>query len=161
MVNHPFHLQPYEDPPGASSSEEEMETGTDTETETETEEEEANDVIEISSDNETETLVTAASSSPRKKRPRVEETTTRMHDTKDKTGEEEDWFDKSFLVQAIACFGVSEDSVKQRWSMVPMEVKKRIEDKWTALQAKEFELVMQKAYILYEVTSALANTSIP
>ncbi|KFK36333.1 hypothetical protein AALP_AA4G109100 [Arabis alpina] len=74
---------------------------------------------------------------------------------------EEDWFDKSYLVRAIASFGVSEDLVKQRWSMVAMETKKIIEDKWRELQAKEIEFMMLKTNFLCEVTSAMAKTLNP
>ncbi|VVA93499.1 unnamed protein product [Arabis nemorensis] len=74
---------------------------------------------------------------------------------------EGDWFDKSFLIEAMASFGVSEDSVKERWSILPMETKKRMEEKWKVLQAKEIELLLQKTYFMYDVIFAMAAISSP
>lgn len=68
-----------------------------------------------------------------------------------------DWFETSFLVRSIASLGVDEFSVKQRWSNVPVETKKRMEDKWKLLQAKEFGIVLEKAEFLCEVSSVIAE----
>ncbi|KAF3575480.1 hypothetical protein DY000_02031602 [Brassica cretica] len=70
-----------------------------------------------------------------------------------------DWFENSFLVRGIAGFGVDEHYVKQRWSLVPVETKKRVEEKVKMLQAKEIEFVLQKTKILHEVTSMIAEAS--
>ncbi|KAJ0254671.1 transcription factor [Hirschfeldia incana] len=70
-----------------------------------------------------------------------------------------DWFEKSFLVRGIAGFGVDESYVKQGWSLVPLETKKRVEEKFKKLQAEEIEFVLQKTEILREVTSMIAQAS--
>ncbi|KAJ0265807.1 hypothetical protein HA466_0020370 [Hirschfeldia incana] len=70
-----------------------------------------------------------------------------------------DWFENSFLVKGIAGFGVDEHCVKQRWSLVPVETKKKVEEKFKLLQAKEIEYVLQKAEVLHEVTSMIAEAS--
>ncbi|CAH8386826.1 unnamed protein product [Eruca vesicaria subsp. sativa] len=70
-----------------------------------------------------------------------------------------DWFENSFLVKAIAGFGVDEHCVKQRWSLVPGEAKKKVEEKLKVLQAKEIEFVLQKTEVLHEVTSMIAEAS--
>lgn len=68
-----------------------------------------------------------------------------------------DWFEKSFLVRSIESIGVDEHSVKQRWSKLPVETKKRIEEKLKMLQDKELECALHKANLLHEVTSAIAQ----
>ncbi|KAF3599316.1 hypothetical protein F2Q69_00037023, partial [Brassica cretica] len=73
--------------------------------------------------------------------------------------EKYDWFEKSFLVRGIAGFGVDESYVKQRWRLVPIETKKKVEEKVKMLQAKEIEFVLQKTEILHEVTSMIAEAS--
>ncbi|CDY32382.1 hypothetical protein HID58_013585 [Brassica napus] len=73
--------------------------------------------------------------------------------------EKSDWFENSFLVRGIAAFGVDEHYVKQRWSLVPVETKKRVEEKVKMLRAKEIEFLLQKAKILHEVTSMIAEAS--
>lgn len=70
-----------------------------------------------------------------------------------------DWFENSFLVKGIAGFGVDEHCVKQRWSLVPVETKKKVEEKLKLLQAKEIEYVLQKTEVLHEVTSMIAEAS--
>ncbi|KAF3569192.1 hypothetical protein DY000_02012744 [Brassica cretica] len=70
-----------------------------------------------------------------------------------------DWFDNSFLVQGIAGFGVDEHHVKQRWSLVPVETKKKVEEKLKLLQAKEIEFVLQKTEVLHQVTTMIAEAS--
>ncbi|XP_010489079.1 PREDICTED: probable transcription factor At1g44810 [Camelina sativa] len=67
-------------------------------------------------------------------------------------------FDKSFLVPSIVSLGgVDECSVKHKWSKVPMETKKRIEDKLKLVEAKEFELLLQKSDIVKEVASVFTQ----
>lgn len=70
-----------------------------------------------------------------------------------------DWFDKSFLVRAIAGFGVGEFTVKEKWSLVSVENKKMVEEKLKLLQDKEFEFVLEKTEFLHEVTSMIAEAS--
>ncbi|KAF8047890.1 hypothetical protein N665_2777s0002 [Sinapis alba] len=70
-----------------------------------------------------------------------------------------DWFEKSFLVKAIAGFGVDEHYVKQRWSLVPVETKKKVGEKLKLLQDKEIEFVLEKTEVLHEVTSMIAEAS--
>ncbi|XP_010416136.1 PREDICTED: probable transcription factor At1g44810 [Camelina sativa] len=72
--------------------------------------------------------------------------------------ESSDLFDKSFLVPLIVSLGgVDECSVKHKWSKVPMETKKRIEDKLKLVEAKEFELLLQKSDIVKEVASVITQ----
>ncbi|CAH8351247.1 unnamed protein product [Eruca vesicaria subsp. sativa] len=70
-----------------------------------------------------------------------------------------DWFEDSFLVGTIASLGVGERFVKQKWSMVAVETKKKLEEKWKLLQAKEMELVLQKTDFMREVGSVIAEAS--
>ena len=74
-------------------------------------------------------------------------------------GGADDWFEDSFLVGSIAGLGVSEQFVKQKWSMVTVETKKRMEDKWKLLQAKEMELVLHKTHFMREIGSVIAEAS--
>ncbi|WZY88326.1 probable transcription factor At1g61730 isoform X1 [Brassica rapa] len=71
----------------------------------------------------------------------------------------DDWFEDSFLVGSIAGLGVSEQFVKQKWSMVTVETKKRMEKKWKLLQAKEMELVLHKTDFMREIGSVIAEAS--
>lgn len=70
-----------------------------------------------------------------------------------------DWFEDSFLVGSIAGLGVSERFVKEKWSMVTVETKKRMEEKWKLLQAKEMELVLHKTDFMREIGSVIAEAS--
>ncbi|KAG7584978.1 GLABROUS1 enhancer-binding protein family [Arabidopsis thaliana x Arabidopsis arenosa] len=70
-----------------------------------------------------------------------------------------DWFDNSSLVRMIAGLGVDEYYVKQQWSLVPVETKKMIEEKFKLLQAKELEFVLEKTKFLQEVTSMIVEAS--
>ncbi|KAF8088512.1 hypothetical protein N665_0538s0013 [Sinapis alba] len=70
-----------------------------------------------------------------------------------------DWFEDSFLVGSIAGLGVSERFVKEKWSMVTVETKKRMEGKWKLLQAKEMELVLDKTDFMREIGSVIAEAS--
>lgn len=70
-----------------------------------------------------------------------------------------DWFEDSFLVGSIASLGVGERFVKQRWIMVAVETKKKMEEKWKLLQAKEMELVLEKTDFMREVGSLIAEAS--
>ncbi|KAG7544172.1 GLABROUS1 enhancer-binding protein family [Arabidopsis thaliana x Arabidopsis arenosa] len=69
----------------------------------------------------------------------------------------DDWFHNSFLVRSIASFGVSEDSVKRRWSLVHTEKKKMLEDKWRVLTTNEAKFVLQKIELLHEVVSLIID----
>ncbi|KAJ4870749.1 DNA-binding storekeeper protein-related transcriptional regulator [Raphanus sativus] len=66
---------------------------------------------------------------------------------------------KSFLVRGIAGFGVDESYVRQRWRLVPVESRKKVEEKVKMLQAKEIEFVLHKTEILRDVTSMIAEAS--
>ncbi|CAA7034255.1 unnamed protein product [Microthlaspi erraticum] len=70
-----------------------------------------------------------------------------------------DWFEKSFLVGAIASIGVDESYVKEKWSLVPVETKKKVADKVKVFQGKEFEFVVLKHEFLHEVTSMLLEST--
>ncbi|KAL1192916.1 putative transcription factor [Cardamine amara subsp. amara] len=67
------------------------------------------------------------------------------------------WFEKSFLFESIMSFGVDEQCVKQRWSKVPVETKKRIEEKLKIVQAKEFDLLMMKTEIMRDASTVLCE----
>ncbi|KAH0885266.1 hypothetical protein HID58_061362 [Brassica napus] len=60
---------------------------------------------------------------------------------------------------SIAGLGVSERFVKEKWSMVTVETKKRMEEKWKLLQAKEMELVLHKTDFMREIGSVIAEAS--
>ncbi|KAL1224966.1 putative transcription factor [Cardamine amara subsp. amara] len=68
-----------------------------------------------------------------------------------------DWFEKSFFIRWMESIGVDEHLIKERWSKVQVEAKKRIEDKLKLLQDKEIECALQKTNLLYEVASAMAQ----
>ncbi|CAH8256207.1 unnamed protein product [Arabidopsis lyrata] len=70
-----------------------------------------------------------------------------------------DWFDNSSLVRMITGLGVDEFYVKQQWSLVPVETKKIIEEKFKLLQAKELEFVLEKTKFLQELTSMIVEAS--
>ncbi|KAL1224963.1 putative transcription factor [Cardamine amara subsp. amara] len=82
-----------------------------------------------------------------------------------------DWFENSFLVGLVESLGVG--SVKERWSLVPVESKKKLEDKLKLLQgkeleckkieemlkAKELECVRQRSDLLNELISVITQGS--
>lgn len=70
-----------------------------------------------------------------------------------------DWFDNSSLVRMIASLGVDEYYVKQQWSLVSVESKKIVEEKYKLLQAKELEFVLEKTKFLNEVASMFVEAS--
>ncbi|XP_018458077.1 probable transcription factor At1g61730 [Raphanus sativus] len=72
---------------------------------------------------------------------------------------ESDWFEKYFLVRGIAGFCVDEHYVKQCWRGLPVETKKKVEEKVKMLQANEIEFVLHKTQILHEVTSMIVGAS--
>ncbi|XP_010495915.1 PREDICTED: probable transcription factor At1g44810 [Camelina sativa] len=76
----------------------------------------------------------------------------------DGDSESSDLFDKSFVVPLIVSLaGVNECSLKQKWSKMPVETKKRIEDKLKLVEAKEFELLLLKSDIVKEVASVFTQ----
>ncbi|CAA7029731.1 unnamed protein product [Microthlaspi erraticum] len=50
-------------------------------------------------------------------------------------GEEPDWFQESYLVPAMESIGV--EFVLQKWSLVPYKAKRKIEEKYKAMDAEE------------------------
>lgn len=48
-----------------------------------------------------------------------------------------DWFENSFLLRSVESLGV--ESVRHKWSMVPIETKKKIEERLELLEANECE----------------------
>ncbi|XP_010435246.1 PREDICTED: probable transcription factor At1g44810 [Camelina sativa] len=66
-------------------------------------------------------------------------------------------FEKSFLVRTIAGLGVDEFSVKEKWSKVSLETKKRIEEKLKLVEAKEYELLRLKSDTLKEVAYVMTR----
>ncbi|ESQ42784.1 hypothetical protein EUTSA_v10015525mg [Eutrema salsugineum] len=67
-----------------------------------------------------------------------------------------DWFENSFLVPSLASFGFYEHDVKQRWSFLPVETKKKLEERFEMLQAKEeCYYVSEKIKLLHEVASLI------
>ncbi|CAH8276840.1 unnamed protein product [Arabidopsis lyrata] len=69
------------------------------------------------------------------------------------------WFEKSFLVRVIVSLGMDECFVKWKWSKVPVEIKKKIEEKMKMVEGKEFQLLSLKIDVLKEVTSLIAETN--
>ncbi|CAN8245141.1 unnamed protein product [Cochlearia groenlandica] len=70
-----------------------------------------------------------------------------------------DWFGNSFLVKAIASSGLDEYCVKQRWSSVSEENKKKVEEKMKVLQDKEIEFVTEKTALMSEVMSMICEAN--
>ncbi|CAE5960276.1 unnamed protein product [Arabidopsis arenosa] len=70
-----------------------------------------------------------------------------------------DWFVNSSLVGSIASFGVAEDVVKQRWSMVSMKTKKKLEEKFKLLKDKESEYLWLKTSFFHEVNSMITEAN--
>ncbi|CAE5960295.1 unnamed protein product [Arabidopsis arenosa] len=70
-----------------------------------------------------------------------------------------DWFLNSALVGSIASFGVAEEVVKQRWSMVSMKMKKELEEKFKLLKEKEYEYLWLKTRFFHEVNSLIAEAN--
>lgn len=82
-----------------------------------------------------------------------------------------DWFENSFLVGLVESLGV--DSVKKRWSLVPIESKKKLEEQLKLLQGKELECkkieemlkgkevecVRQRSDLLNEVISVITKSN--
>ncbi|XP_010440563.1 PREDICTED: probable transcription factor At1g44810 [Camelina sativa] len=66
-------------------------------------------------------------------------------------------FEKSFLVRTIAGLGVDAFSVKEKWSKVSVETKKRIEEKLKLVEAKEYELLRLKSDTLKEVAYVMTR----
>ncbi|CAL9224094.1 unnamed protein product [Arabidopsis halleri] len=71
-----------------------------------------------------------------------------------------DWFVRSFLVGAFKNLGagVDEETLKEKWSLVPVKMRKRIEEKIKSVQANEFKLMLQKLEVLHEVSSMMAKS---
>ncbi|VVA99802.1 unnamed protein product [Arabis nemorensis] len=63
---------------------------------------------------------------------------------------ETELFVSSYLVKSIARHGLDEDYVKQKWRSAPVEDKKRIEEMYKLLRAKEVEYVLFKTQFLNE-----------
>ncbi|KAG7543992.1 GLABROUS1 enhancer-binding protein family [Arabidopsis thaliana x Arabidopsis arenosa] len=71
-----------------------------------------------------------------------------------------DWFVMSFLVGAFKNLGawIDEETLKEKWSLVPVKMRKRIEEKIKSVQANEFKLMLQKLEVLHEVSSLMAKS---
>ncbi|CAE5960200.1 unnamed protein product [Arabidopsis arenosa] len=71
-----------------------------------------------------------------------------------------DWFERSFIVGAFKNLGagVDEETLKEKWYLVPVRTRKMIEEKVKSVQASEFKLVLQKLDVLHEVSSVMANS---
>ncbi|CAH8255762.1 unnamed protein product [Arabidopsis lyrata] len=70
-----------------------------------------------------------------------------------------DWFVNSSLVGSVASFGVAEHVVKQRWSLVSMKMKKKLEEKFKLLKEKESEYLWLKSRFFHEVNSLIAEAN--
>ncbi|CAE6074360.1 unnamed protein product [Arabidopsis arenosa] len=68
-----------------------------------------------------------------------------------------DMFPKSSLVRSLVRFGFDEFSAQQGLSSLALEDKKRFEEKWKALQVKEFEFYSHKSGFLHEVVAKIAE----
>ncbi|EFH68070.1 hypothetical protein ARALYDRAFT_892497 [Arabidopsis lyrata subsp. lyrata] len=71
-----------------------------------------------------------------------------------------DWFERSFIVGAFKNLGagVDEETLKEKWYLVPVRTRKMIEEKIKSVQANEIKLVLQKLDVLHEVSSMMANS---
>ncbi|CAA7035395.1 unnamed protein product [Microthlaspi erraticum] len=63
------------------------------------------------------------------------------------------------FVGAIARFGVDESFLKQWWSVVPVETKKKIEEKVKVLHGEEIEFLLHKTEFASEVTSMIFEST--
>ncbi|KAG7640163.1 GLABROUS1 enhancer-binding protein family [Arabidopsis suecica] len=70
-----------------------------------------------------------------------------------------DWFVNSYLVGSIASLGVSEDVMKQSWSMVPIETKKELEEKFKLLKDEESENLRLKTSFLQKVNTMIIEAT--
>ncbi|KAL1214550.1 putative transcription factor [Cardamine amara subsp. amara] len=67
-----------------------------------------------------------------------------------------DWFEKVNLVGDLKILGlVDEDAAKKKWSLVSVETKKKLEEKLKDLEALDFERLMKRSQLVYEVSSAI------
>ncbi|EOA30761.1 hypothetical protein CARUB_v10013903mg [Capsella rubella] len=73
----------------------------------------------------------------------------------DGDSESSNLFENSFLIRSIVSLGLDEYSVKQKWSKMPIETKKRIEEKLKMVKAMEYKLVVQKADVVKQVASVI------
>ncbi|CAH8277650.1 unnamed protein product [Arabidopsis lyrata] len=71
-----------------------------------------------------------------------------------------DWFVSSFLIGSFKNLGawIDEETLKVKWSLVPVKTRKRIEEKIKSVQANEFKLMLQKLEVLHEVSSLMAKS---
>lgn len=103
-----------------------------------------------SSESETETVIKHT----------IEEVTSRKRRFEE--ANEGEWFEKSYLLEGmINCGFVSEDAAKERWRMLPMETRKRMEEKFRDLLDEEMRLARRKAKLLRDIAAALARVVVP
>ncbi|CAN8323515.1 unnamed protein product [Cochlearia groenlandica] len=71
--------------------------------------------------------------------------------------EEENWFEKSVLLKAIVCSGLTQEAVIQRWSLVPAARKRQIKEKLVALQIQS---CLRHTELVTEATTAIIQATI-
>ncbi|VVB01443.1 unnamed protein product [Arabis nemorensis] len=75
------------------------------------------------------------------------------------TEEKSDWFESSYVVKSIVSHALDEDYVKQKWRSAPVEDKKRLEEMYKLLRAKEVEFVMFKTKFLNELVPMIFKSA--
>ncbi|XP_023634348.1 probable transcription factor At4g00610 [Capsella rubella] len=75
-----------------------------------------------------------------------------------KAGDAE-WFGNSFIIRAITSYGpvADEEAVMGKWSLVPVKMKKKIEEKYKLLKADELKVFLLKNEILNDVSSEISK----
>ncbi|KFK27266.1 hypothetical protein AALP_AA8G359700 [Arabis alpina] len=73
---------------------------------------------------------------------------------------EQDWFDfeNDYIAKIMATLDVSEESMKEKWSMLPMESKPRFEEEWREIRAKEIELALKKTKLIRKMISQVRDS---
>ncbi|KAL1214548.1 putative transcription factor [Cardamine amara subsp. amara] len=91
----------------------------------------------------------------KKKKKKVEDVSVKLDDG---VKGDSDWFERSYLFRAMMDLGVVDDeSLKKKWSLVPVEIKKKLEDKFKMMEASDYERLILKTKFLHEVSSAISN----
>ncbi|CAA7017909.1 unnamed protein product [Microthlaspi erraticum] len=103
---------------------------------------------ESESESQHSTVTTAASALPKRKCKRLSEEATTTSKKVKRANVETDLIMNSFVVGHLVRLGVSEERVKEGWSLVPVERKKRIEEEYKALMREEMQRVARKAYLV-------------
>ncbi|KFK37961.1 hypothetical protein AALP_AA3G052200 [Arabis alpina] len=74
---------------------------------------------------------------------------------------DEELLEDAFVAEQAAYLGMSEESVKEMWRMMPMETKQKLAGKWTVLKAKEVEIALEKAALIRRIIILLFGSIDP